>query len=91
MEAAFRKPPDDSRGMMRWWWFGPAITDGEIERELRVMKEGGIGGVEIQAVYPVALDDEKTGIQTTPFLSGEFLAHLKFAVRKARELGIGWM
>jgi hypothetical protein len=88
MEAAFRKPPDDARVMMRWWWFGPAITDGEIERELRVMKEGGIGGVEIQPVYPVALDDEKTGIHTVPYLSGEFLARLKFAVRKARELGM---
>ena len=44
--------------MMRWWWFGPAVTDEELARELEVMKAGGIGGVEVQPVYPVALDGE---------------------------------
>ena len=34
--------------MMRWWWFGPAVTEPELEREMRLMKEGGIGGFEVQ-------------------------------------------
>jgi hypothetical protein len=49
----FLSPPDDSRIMMRWWWFGPAVTDEELARELEVMKAGGIGGVEVQPVYPL--------------------------------------
>jgi hypothetical protein len=57
LARSFATPPPDSRIMMRWWWFGPAVTKPELERELRSMKAGGIGGVEVQPVYPVALDD----------------------------------
>src|ERR1051326_7700642 len=57
LRQAFGHPPDDSRIMMRWWWFGTAVEKPELERELRTMKEGGIGGVEIQPVYPLVLDD----------------------------------
>ena len=42
---------------MRWWWFGSAVTKPELEREMRMMKAGGIGGFEVQPVYPLALDD----------------------------------
>ena len=43
-EQSFDQPTDDARIMVRWWWFGPAATKPEIEREMTVMKEGGIGG-----------------------------------------------
>jgi hypothetical protein len=88
LRQQFLEPPDDSRIMMRWWWFGPAITDDEIARELRAMKQGGIGGVEIQPVYPVALDDASNGLQTVPFLSQAFLDRLTFAAATARSLGL---
>ncbi|HEX6279873.1 MAG TPA: glycosyl hydrolase [Pyrinomonadaceae bacterium] len=84
----FVSPPNDSRIMMRWWWFGPSVTKGEIERELQVMKEGGIGGVEVQPVYPLLPDDPKTGHKNLPYLSDEFLEMLRFASDKARELGM---
>src|SRR6185369_11040 len=58
------------------------------EREMRLMKEGGIGGFEVQPVYPLALDSEATGIKTLPFLSDEFLDALRFTADKARELGL---
>ncbi len=74
--------------MMRWWWFGPAITKAELEREMRLMKEGGIGGFEVQPVYPVVLDDQAAGIKTLPFLSDEFIDALRFTAEKARELGL---
>ena len=88
LKSAFQKPPDDARIMMRWWWFGPAVTKPQIERELRRMKEGGIGGVEVQAVYPIALDDPGKGFRNLPFLSSEFLDALKFTAEKTRELGL---
>ena len=74
--------------MMRWWWFGPAVTKTQIEREMKLMKEGGIGGFEVQPVYPVALDDPATGIRNIPFLSDEYIDILRFTSRKAGELGL---
>ena len=61
LHTQFLTPPDNARIMMRWWWFGPAVVNSELARELRVMKAGGIGGVEVQPVYPVALDDDRDG------------------------------
>ncbi|CAN5459749.1 glycosyl hydrolase [soil metagenome] len=88
IRKSFETPPPNARIMMRWWWFGPSVTKAEIERELRVMKEGGIGGVEVQPVYPLLPDDEKNGIKNLPYLSDEFIDMLKFASVKAKELGM---
>jgi hypothetical protein len=88
LRQAFITPPDDSRMMVRWWWFGPSVTKEELERELRAMKAGGIGGVEVQPVYPLALDDPATGFHNFPYLSDEFLGDLRFASDTARELGM---
>ena len=82
LRQSFQKPPDDARMMMRWWWFGPAATKPELEREMRAMKEGGIGGFEVQAVYPLELEGNY------PYLSPEFLDNLAFVGAKARELGL---
>jgi hypothetical protein len=88
LHKLFADPPDDSRIMMRWWWFGPAATKAEITRELEQMKAAGIGGVEITNLYPLALDDPATGFHNTPFLSPEHLEALGFAGEEARRLGM---
>ena len=88
LERGFKTPPDDARIMMRWWWFGPTVTKAELEREMILMKAGGIGGFEIQPVYPVVLDDPGKGLKNLPFLSPEFLDALKFTQEKAKELGL---
>ena len=88
LHQTFLKPPDDARIMMRWWWFGSAVAKPELEREMRVMKEGGIGGFEIQPVYPVELDDPEKGFINLPYLSDGYIDALKFTAQKARELGM---
>src|SRR5262245_48699405 len=88
LQRGFAQPPDEARIMMRWWWFGPAVTKPELEREMRLMKEGGIGGFEIQPVYPLLPDDPALGIKNLPFLSDEFIDALRFVSAKARELGL---
>ncbi len=74
--------------MMRWWWFGPAVERNELAREMRTMKAGGIGGVEIQPVYPLALDDPQTGFRNMKFLSPEFLSMVSFAANTGHDLGM---
>src|SRR6266511_4228748 len=88
LQASFERPPDDSKIMMRWWWFGPAVTKPELEREMRLMKDGGFGGFEVQPVYPLTLDDPAKGIRNFPFLSDEYLDALRFVSTKAHELGL---
>ena len=74
--------------MMRWWWFGPAVTKPEIQRELEQMKAAGIGGVEIATLYPLALDDPQTGFRNLPYLSDEYIDALRFAASEATKLGL---
>lgn len=81
-------PPPDARPMMRWWWFGPAVAKPELEREILAMKAGGIGGFEIQPVYPMALDDAARGIHNALYLSPEFLDAVSFANRTGRANGL---
>ena len=88
LRRLFKEPPDDTRIMMRWWWFGPTVSEPELEREMRLMKEGGIGGFEVQPVYPLSLDDPASGIKNLSFLSDDFIEALRFTSEKARELGI---
>lgn len=88
LQKLFQKPPDDSRIMMRWWWFGPFAANAEIERELKVLKDAGIGGFELAVEYPMILDDPARGIKNDRYLSPEFLQKVKFTSQKARELGL---
>src|ERR1700693_5150256 len=88
LTESFAHPPDDCRIMMRWWWFGPAITKPEIQHELEQMKAAGIGGVEIATLYPLALDDPATGFRNLPYVSDEHIDALRFAAAEARRLGM---
>src|SRR4051812_8244988 len=88
LQRGFERPPDDARMMMRWWWFGPSVVKPELEREMRQMKDGGIGGFEVQPVYALELDNSSKGFRNLPYLSDEFLDDLKFTAGKARDLGL---
>src|ERR1700681_4488439 len=103
LEKTFANPPDDCRIMVRWWWFGPAVSKPELQHELEQMKAEGIGGVEIATLYPLALDDSTpgdpaledlmpgdrtTGFHNQRFLSDEHLAAIRFAAKAARDLGL---
>jgi hypothetical protein len=88
LRTSFAKPPDDARMMVRWWWYGPSVTKPELERELISMKQGGIGGFEVQPTYPLALDGFQPGFHNFPYLSAEFLDDLSFTAEKAHELGL---
>ncbi|MCU1236684.1 MAG: glycoside hydrolase family 2, sugar binding, partial [Candidatus Solibacter sp.] len=88
LQRGFQHPPDDARMMVRWWWFGPAVTKPELEREMRAMKQGGIGGFEVQPTYALELDNAEKGIKNLNYMSSEFLEMLRFTGEKAKELGL---
>ena len=84
----FRDPPPKYGMGVYWWWFGPAVTKVEVDRELDVMHRAGIASVLIYPVYPVSADNPQLGIKNLRYLSPEFLEVLGHAVRKARDLGL---
>jgi alpha-L-rhamnosidase len=88
IRTGFANPPSDARPMMRWWWFGTAVEKPELARELETMKAGGIGGVEIQPVYALELDNPTTGFRNYPYLSKEFLDRIGFTAQIAHDLGM---
>src|SRR5690242_10008619 len=79
LRREFAEPPGDARPMVRWWWFGPAVTKEEIAREIHQMHDGGFGGFELASVYPLALDDPQKGIRNLPYASPEMVDMLRFA------------
>src|ERR1035441_5437468 len=88
LRTSFAKPPAGVRMMVRCWVFGPSATKAELERELNSMKQGGIGGFEVQPPYALALDGFQPGFRNFPYLSAEFLDDLSFTAEKAHELGL---
>lgn len=88
LRTAFRNPPPEARPLVRWWWFGTAVTKPGIDRELQEMKADGIGGVELAFVYPIALDEPAKGIKNLTFLSPPMLEMVRYAQAKGRSLGL---
>ena len=88
LKSQFQNPPDDSRPMVRWWWFGTAVEKPEILRELQQMKADGIGGAELAFVYPQVLDDPAQGLINEPFAGPAMLDNVRYAQSEARKLGL---
>lgn len=72
----------------RWWWYGAAATKEGIKKQLQLMHDAGIGGVEIQVIYPLLPDDPQSGRINLPFYSPEFFEALNFTLDEAEKLGM---
>ena len=82
--AAGRRAAHDALVVVR-----PAVTDEELDRELQAMKDAGIGGVEVQPVYPVVPDDRGTRArQPAVPLDAVPRRTLAHAAATARSLGL---
>ena len=85
LKRGFQHPPDDPRIRVRWWWFGPSVTKPELEREMLAMKEGGIGGFEVQPTYPLTLEGN------FPYLSDQFFDCLRLPARRPGSWDCAWI
>ena len=93
----FQNPTSEYRPFVRWWWNGDKVEPKEIIRELHLLKDAGIGGVEINPVaFPSDTDD--LGIRSLTWLSNEWIDMLKVAFDETKSLdmisdlivGSGW-
>ena len=53
-----KNPKAEARGLTRWWWYGASVKKEEIVEQLDEMMAKGIGGVEIQMMYPLSMETE---------------------------------
>ena len=85
--SIFKNPSSIYKPFVRWWWNGDKVERDELRRELRLLKEAGIGGVEINPVkFPARTND--LGKKSLQWLSAEWIDMLKFAFDEARTLGL---
>src|SRR5579872_554095 len=83
----FKDPLPIYRPFVRWWWNGDKVEKAELARELRLMKEAGIGGVEINPIkFPARTDD--LGKPSIEWLSPEWIDLLQFTLKEAASLGL---
>ena len=93
----FQQPASEYRPFVRWWWNGDKVEADELIRELHLLKEAGIGGVEINPIaFPSYCDSlDKPSLQ---WLSPEWIDMLKVCFDEADSLdmtcdllvGSGW-
>ena len=93
----FQQPASQYRPFVRWWWNGDKVDSAELVREMRLLKEAGIGGVEINPIaFPSYCDSiDKPSLQ---WLSPEWIDMLKVCFDEADSLdmtcdllvGSGW-
>jgi hypothetical protein len=83
----FQNPPAEARPFVRWWWNGNRLQKEEIVRQLDVLHEAGIGGVEIN---PIAMPEEADdmGIESLIWISKEWNEMLQFAALEAQKRGM---
>ena len=97
MYEEFQQPASQYHPFVRWWWNGDKVDSAELVREMRLLKEVGIGGVEINPIaFPSYCDSlGKTSLQ---WLSPEWINMLKVCFDEAKQLdmtcdllvGSGW-
>src|SRR3954449_8411907 len=77
--SLFKDPTAGYRPFVRWWWNGDKVEKGELSRELRLLREAGIGGVEINPIqFPARTDD--MGKPSLNWLSDEWIDALQYTL-----------
>lgn len=83
----FQNPSAGYRPFVRWWWNGDKVEKSELSRELRILKEAGIGGVEINPIkFPARTED--MGKPSLRWLSNEWIDALQHTFAEAKSLGL---
>ncbi len=74
---------------VRWWWNGDKVDTIELKRELHLLHDAGIGGVEINPIEFPAKRCDSLGIPSLPWLGNQWLDALGCVLREAKRLGMG--
>src|SRR5574344_498649 len=83
----FLNPDSRYRPFVRWWWNGDRVEAEELVRELHILKDAGVGGVEIN---PISLPSgsDTTGTKPLTWLSDDWISMLKVVFDEAEKIGM---
>ena len=79
-------PAASSKGLTRWWWYGAAVKKEEIIAQLDEMAAQGIGGVEIQMLYPLTMESKDR--PCIAYFSPEYFDILEFTKKETEKRGM---
>jgi hypothetical protein len=93
----FKNPDSKYHPFVRWWWNGDKVEAKELIRELHLLKEAGVGGVEINPISFPSTGDS-LGKKSLTWLSDEWIDMLQVTFAEAKKLdmtcdlivGSGW-
>ena len=85
--STFRIHLAEARPFFRWWWNGNRLSKDELARELELMHEAGIGGIEINPIKMHETAEPLVGKEYT-WLSDEWIDFLQYTISKAHDLGM---
>ncbi|MBP5541657.1 MAG: glycoside hydrolase family 2 [Bacteroidales bacterium] len=85
----FCKSDDSCRPWVRWWWNGDKVEQTELLRELHLLHDAGIGGVEINPIEFPAKRCDDLGKPSLTWMSDEWLDMLETVLKEAKRLGMG--
>jgi len=89
LRGAFEHPISDARPWVRWWWPGGIVTTEELHREIKVMREAGFGGAEIQpfkTMLPRLTEAESARLHD--YANPAFFSHLRSCAEEAVRQGL---
>ncbi|MDT8402038.1 MAG: glycosyl hydrolase [Bacteroidales bacterium] len=85
----FKDPGLQFYPFVRWWWNGNKIEADELIRELHLLKNAGIGGVEINPIeFPSRQEGDDLGIPSLQWLSREWIEMLQHTLNEAKNQGM---
>lgn len=86
--AQFREPSTEARAFMRWWWNDNRVESGELVRELDIMADAGIGGIEINPLERRVEAGPDSVAKALVWRSREWDEMLKHAATSAQDRGM---
>ncbi len=75
----------NSKPWTYWWWMGSAVDKENIDYNLKLYQEAGIGGLHIVPIYGVKGEEDKF----IDYLSPEWVEMLEYTGERCKELGLG--
>lgn len=84
----FQAPPAEAKPFVRWWWSSNRTNEAQIERELDLLDDAGIGGVEINPIQARGERGIKSAVEPLPWRSKKWDELVEHAGKEAHERGM---